>query len=270
MKNILDVFGRDEQFATVLMVAFTDFYGGYPLFGDPDDDEPNKRSWSPHTIALEIAQDSGGLRPENLDKLMAAAEISTTNHFSDNVSDFIRLCNILSDSPTDGTFDPAEPREIVWGIFESLIINGGLEPLSNEIKGYITAAINESGLSEVPLFLRYVVPELADKFNTTITTDPGMFEHLEVLRVYYLQSLLNPEGATQSYMTAALHSFIRTLSQTLNTSPEEISAGINTLLEQSAYDLRATNTTNTALLPSLEQRIIGYANPTPRPYASVS
>ena len=71
-------------------------------------------------------------------------------------------------------------------------------------------------------------------------------------------------------MTAALHSFIRTLSQTLNTSPEEISAGINTLLEQSAYDLRATNTTNTALLPSLEQRIIGYANPTPRPYASLS
>jgi len=176
MKNILDVFGRDEQFATVLMVAFTDFYGGYPLFGDPDDDEPNKRSWSPHTIALEIAQDSGGLRPENLDKLMAAAEISTTNHFSDNVSDFIRLCNILSDSPTDGTFDPAEPREIVWGIFESLIINGGLEPLSNEIKGYITAAINEYGLSEVPPFLRYVVPELADKFNTTITTDPAMFD----------------------------------------------------------------------------------------------
>lgn len=179
IKQNLSVFQNPNQFASVLLVAFVDHFGLDALLGEVDAAEVEKQQWSPHTISLELAQEIGHVLPENVDKLMTAVELIKTDNFYVSVPNFIRICNTLSDSPSNGQFDPAETDEIIWGILESMIITGELAQFSPEIKGYILEAVNQDGLSSLPATIKLAVPEYQDAFNTGIaddTVDTDMFD----------------------------------------------------------------------------------------------
>ena len=158
--------------ASALLVAFVDSFGGSPLFGTDDE------RWTPQAVELEL-RDAGVVpQPANMDKLFAAAEIITTDNFERSLPDFIRLCNILADSPTDGSFDPAEAHEIAWALVEHAILSGAEEPiqLAPEIVGYVQQMLEQVGATTTPPIFRKVLPATVT-WNTpdAITDDPEMF-----------------------------------------------------------------------------------------------
>lgn len=163
----------EERLATTLLVSFIDTFGHQPILGTDDE------RWAPQTLSLEIAQMAGKLRPQNLDKLMAAVEVITTDSFTTSLPDFIRLCNLFADSPTDGTFDPAEPHEIAWALVETGVLLGGDAPpqFSPEIQGYVANALKDMGMTTTPAVFSSIVanPQTAWHNAEALTDDPEMF-----------------------------------------------------------------------------------------------
>lgn len=157
--------------ASSLLTAFAQNYGVRPLAGTDDE------RWDPRTIGLELAQDAGGILPENLDKLLTAAEVLTSNSFERSVSDFIRICNTLSDSPTDGGFDPAETHEMAWAVLEVGIIRGAQAADYNpEITGYVAHMLEQDGFIQVPDSLASILPDRnLPNAGLASTEDPEMY-----------------------------------------------------------------------------------------------
>ena len=169
-RTAVKVFNQPAM-ATPLLLAFTDIFGLEPLVGD------DEQRWDPQTIEMEMADISGGCLPQNLDKLMCAAEIVGTNNFERSLPDFIRICNVLADSPTDGTFDPAEVREIAWAVIEGGLLAGQRPVFEPEIASYIAKMLKDEGFTAVPSPLDVVLPDPDVGWENTNqdTEDPELF-----------------------------------------------------------------------------------------------
>lgn len=140
----------EDTFATVLFLLVMDVYG------------PEALEWHPETIRMQLEQDFGLQLPkENLDKIMSAITIVTTNFFFKDVSRFIELCNILSgDDFEPETFDPASVEEILWGVIEAMLLYPPEEhepedtEFCPEIRGYIEEVLKIEGVIHPPDVLR--------------------------------------------------------------------------------------------------------------------
>jgi hypothetical protein len=138
--------------------------------------------WDPMTIRLELSEMLGaGLPQANLNKLMAAIELVTTDGFYRDLPTFIRLCNVLY----NGTlivdqFDPADAGEIAWGIVEALFIwppdPDDDEPFARPIVEYIGHALVDEGIISPPDVLQLgVLPKgLAERVRVSFSDDPVM------------------------------------------------------------------------------------------------
>lgn len=169
-REAVQVFNKNSL-ATPLLLAFVDIYGLDTLCGDDD------QRWDPQTVEMEMHAVSGGVLPQNLDKLMAIAEVLNSDHFETSLPDFIRICNVLADSPTDGTFDPAEVREIAWAIVETGLVLGRKPQFSKEICGYIAHALKDEGFTEPPQPIDVILPDPDIGWENTNqnTDDPDLF-----------------------------------------------------------------------------------------------
>lgn len=158
--------------ATPLLLAFVDEHGIDVLTSHDDDIR-----WDPQTVEMEMAATSGGCLPQNLDKLMVAAEVLGTDHFEVSLPDFIRICNVLADSPTDGTFDPAEVHEIAWAIIETGLLLSRLPEFPPEILGYIQKTLLNEGFTTPPSPIDRVLkdPDAGWKATNQDTEDTDLF-----------------------------------------------------------------------------------------------
>lgn len=157
--------------ATVLLVLAVDQLGLEVL------------SWDPETISLEMADLLGTPLPAPcLDKLMTAIELETTDKFYKDLPSFIRICNTLYNGTFDpAVFDPADAVEIAWGITEALLIwppdQNDESPFTDQIIGYIAAALDNEGIMLPPDVLRLGTRDkrMWESVQMGFSDDPAMF-----------------------------------------------------------------------------------------------
>lgn len=161
-----------EAYATSLLILTVDRLGLDSLH------------WAPATLALELA-DALGVTPApgNLDRLLAAMTIVTTDLFFKSLPHFITLCNVLAGSPPSDQFDPADAAECAWGITEALLLSPpdeeeDPEPFSDEIRAYLGQAAKAEGLIELPDVLRIALTpqDYAAQVSYDFSDDPEMFQ----------------------------------------------------------------------------------------------
>jgi hypothetical protein len=157
-----------DAYATTILLILIDNYGTEVI------------QWTPETIRLEIKEDYNLVLPDaNLDKLMAAISILTTDDFFKRLPVFIQLCNILSGDDFDPTsFDPADPLEIAWGITEAMFLEppDEDEPFIDEIRHYIGEVLNDHGITSPPDVLRIAIQGVKlDDPNNAYSDDPEMY-----------------------------------------------------------------------------------------------
>jgi hypothetical protein len=172
-KNIRQLLTDETTFATTLLVLLLDMYG------------PDALEWDPQTVVLEFADDFGvELSRENLDKLMTAREIFTSDDFFRRLPIFVQFCNILAgDDVRPDMFNPADAAECAWGIVEGLLIcpPEDDEPFCDEIRYYVGKALDDEGIKNPPDVLRIALyasdgePSSEADFGSMSLTDPAMF-----------------------------------------------------------------------------------------------
>lgn len=168
-EKIKDVFESEDTYATVLLAAVLDQYGQEAL------------EWHPFTLRLELEQDFGAKLPKiNLDKLMSAIAVTTTDLPYITPDRFIVVCNSLSGEEYDPeTFDPADVFEIAWGLTEMRIIDPPADDtpeFSPEVVAYISYILRESGVTEPPAIMRFAVdPRAVETVGGNLSDDPDMF-----------------------------------------------------------------------------------------------
>lgn len=168
-----------DTYATVLFVLAVDAFGPECLF-DPDD--PGRGPWHASTFRSMIEQRFGVKLPKcNLDKIMAAATICTTDLFFTNLDRFIVLANILAGDEFDPSeFEPADPVECAWAITEALLLDPpdeeNPEPFSDDVRRYIGFVLKEDGFVTPPDVLRIAIgDDLAGRVSYDFADDPEMF-----------------------------------------------------------------------------------------------
>jgi hypothetical protein len=169
--------GDTRTFATTLFTMVVDQYGTVK-------DEDGRMAclyWAPETLRMELRRDFGVEVPDlNIDKLMAAIAIVTTNFFLVNADRFIHLCNVLSgDDFEPDEFNPADAGEILWGVTEALLLNPPdvNEQFSPEICEYISQVLQEDGIMSPPDVLRLgLKPEQTARIASDFEDDPEMFQ----------------------------------------------------------------------------------------------
>ena len=141
-------------------------------------------TWDPESIILEVQDSIGHELPEqNINKLLAAVTLVTTDNFYCNLAEFIRICNILTVGVFDpNVFDPADAEEIAWGITEALLIwppsADNEAPFSDEIIKYIGQAVSAEGILKPPDVLELGIPGMVTTWNQVqgeFADDPAMF-----------------------------------------------------------------------------------------------
>ncbi len=168
---------NDESYAVTLFLLVIDVYGSEMLPGADQD------GWSAETIKTQLQMDFGLQLPkENLDKIMAAISVVTTNFFWKDVRRFIELCNIFSgDDFQPDEFDPADAAEILWGITEASVLWPPNEDpddteFSPEIRAYIEQVLKVEGIADPPDVLRLGLTGTAgQEIDDTFSDDPEMF-----------------------------------------------------------------------------------------------
>jgi hypothetical protein len=157
-----------DAYATTLLIILLDQFGIEAL------------DWAPETIRLELRDDFQVDLPQvNVDKIMAAISIVTSDDFYKNLPKFIQLCNVLADDEFNpGIFDPADSAEMSWAITEALLLSPPEEeePFTDEIRFYIGHMLNEEGLVNPPDVLRIALYDtpVADPLSLN-ADDPVMY-----------------------------------------------------------------------------------------------
>ena len=197
--------GSDETYATVLLLIVMDTYGQEAL------------EWSPATIRMQLEDDFSVPLPDgNLDKIMAAITIVTTNYFYQDPVRFVELCNILSgDDAEHDEFDPADVSEILWGISESFLLwppekedDAYDTKFSAEIIEYIRQTLTEEGFLKAPDILGVSGLDETSFVRDTWSDDPEMYQAIYELHQHKMQD-----------MKFFLHSNFRDLHQQLKVLP---------------------------------------------------
>ena len=164
-----EAWAGEATFATTLLVLVTDVYGSEAF------------TWSAETLKLEIEDDFDVKLPSaNLDRLMTAIAIVTTDAFNTSLPDFIQFCNILSgDSYDPRAWDPADAMEVAWGVTEAMLIERpeGDDPFSDEIRAYIGAILEIEGIITPPDILRLAMRDSdpGGMVDGEFSDDPEMF-----------------------------------------------------------------------------------------------
>lgn len=137
-----------DTYATTLLVWAIDTYGMECL------------GWHPTTLKMEIEGDYGVRLPKgNLDKLLAAVTVLTTDLFFKDAARFVQLANVLAgDDFQPDEFEPADAVECAWAVTEALLLvppdEDDPEPFSEEVRRYIGHALKEEGFVRPPDVLR--------------------------------------------------------------------------------------------------------------------
>jgi hypothetical protein len=194
---------NEDSFATSLITILLDKFGLEAL------------SWAPETIRLECKEELHVDLPDlNLDKIMAATDIVTSNKFQTQLPSFIQLCNVLSGLEFDPTvFDPADVFEVSWGITEALLlypVEDDAEGFSDEIRFYIGHIVREAGIVNPPDVLRIAMYDTAEDPLGAFANDPEMYQAM-----YELQQSKSDE------ITGMLKDNLRELFEELGSLPLE-------------------------------------------------
>jgi len=166
-----EVWASPESYATTLLVLFVDRYGTEGL------------EWHPETIAMQVGQDFAVEVPRvNMDRLLAAITLVTTDYFYKRLSVFNDTCNVLSgDDFNPGVYQPADAADCAWGTTEALLIcpPDEEEPFTDEIRHYVGRILRAEGYVQAPDILRIALDaDLSDQVRDTFADDPEMFQAL--------------------------------------------------------------------------------------------
>lgn len=118
----------------------------------------------------------------NIDKIMAAITILTTDDFFNSLPRFARLVNVLADDEFDpAIFDPADCLEMAWAITEVMLLRGqddvDDEPFSEEIRFYIGHMLTEEGIVNPPDVLQIAIKDtVVEDPLANFDTDPAMYQ----------------------------------------------------------------------------------------------
>jgi hypothetical protein len=217
----------DDSYATALFLVVMDQYGVEAL------------NWSPETIRMELEQDySCKLPKENLDKIMAAITIVSTNYFYKDVTRFIELCNIFSgDDFQPDEFEPADTGEILWGITEGLLLwppddDPEDTEFSAEIREYIRQVLNRDGILKPFDVLRLALSgDQSNKVDVEYADDPEMYSAI------YSSQQGKTDGLKQVYLenVAALGEQLKVL-PLKNGSTQEALRQLNELVQNAGIE----------------------------------
>ena len=198
-----------DTYATTLLVLALDTFG------------PECLGWHPTTLKMEVEAAFAVRLPKgNLDKLLAAVVILTTDLFFKDAARFVQLANVLAgDDFEPDEFEPADAAECAWAVTEALLLvppdADDPEPFSDEVRLYVGHALKEEGFVRPPDVLRIALggdasarvaadwgddPELAAAIAAEDARKAAEVEHvvrtgLEEL-VAQLESLPLREGST--------------------------------------------------------------------------
>lgn len=167
-----------DTFATVLLVAAVDAFGPDCLY---DADDPDRGPWHASTFRSMLEAHFGVTVPKcNLDKLMAAVAVVTTDLFFKNADRFITLANVLAGDEFDpGEFEKADAVECAWAVTEALLLSppdDDPEPFSDEIRAYIGFVLRDEGFVTPPDVLRIAVGgDFSADVRYNFADDPAMF-----------------------------------------------------------------------------------------------
>lgn len=157
-----------DTFATTLLVLVIDTYG------------PEAMEWSPQTLAMEIHDDfQVDLPQSNIDKIMAAIQLLTTNDFYQRLPMFNYLCNVLSGDPFDPSiFEPATAEEIAWAVVEAALLfpPEADESFTPEILAFIRKVLESDGVFTVPTVLGFARSDAQEDPINHLTEDPEMYQ----------------------------------------------------------------------------------------------
>ena len=165
-------FTHPQAFTTTIITALLDLYGTEAL------------TWDPETIRLELAGDLDvSTPPANFDRLMQGIELLTSDAFYKSLPDFIQACNILAGDTYDPeAWDPADSREVAWGITEALLLSPPEEddenPFIPDITAYIGEVLDAEGIITPPDVLRIATRQSggAAAVAGIFSDDPIMFD----------------------------------------------------------------------------------------------
>lgn len=168
-----------DTFATVMLMIALDTFGMECLH---DKDEPERGPWHAATFRSMLTQHFGVTIPQlNMDKLMAAVTLLTTDLFFTNVDRFIALANVFAGSEfSPRIFDKADTAECAWAITEALILDPpdheNPEPFCEDIRRYIGAVLRDEGFVKPPDILRIAIEgDFSERVRFTFADDPAMF-----------------------------------------------------------------------------------------------
>lgn len=169
-----------DTFGTTMLLLCVDAWGGECLH-DPDD--PTRGPWHPATFREELTR-KFGVQPTrgNLDRLMAAVTVVTTDLFFTNAASFVTLANVLAGDEFDPeVWEKADSVECAWAITEALMLDppddDNPNPFSDEVRHYVGAVLRDEGYVTPPDVLKIALDaDFADKVSYAFGDDPEMFE----------------------------------------------------------------------------------------------
>jgi hypothetical protein len=137
--------------------------------------------WSPECYRMEFMDELQVEVPmENLDRIMAAVSVTTTQDFFTRLPRFIQLCNIFAGDDFDPrVFNPADSLEIAWGVAEAYLLAEPEEeePFSEEIVAYMATILKMEGIMRPPMILRFLEDDLQVLNDTEIFSgDADLFQ----------------------------------------------------------------------------------------------
>lgn len=169
-----------DTFGTVILVLVLDLWGDECLRAA---DDPDRGPWHPTVFKDELEHRYGVVLPKcNLDKLMAAVTVITTDLFFQDARAFVTLANVLAGDEFDpGVWEKADAVECAWAITEALLLDppddGNPEPFCDEIRHYVGAVLRDEGFVSPPDVLRIALDgDFASQVEYNFADDPAMFE----------------------------------------------------------------------------------------------
>ena len=161
----MNVFSEKRAYATTILIVLIDAFGTEVL------------EWSPETIHMEVKSHFGTeIEDDNMDKIMSAITLLTTDGFYRNLNQFIATCNAFSGTGINSqVFDPATVEECAWGVTEALLLNPEFNEFSPEINSYMGVRLEYEGWSKVPKILTGAVLPSGESNPEDFTDDPVLF-----------------------------------------------------------------------------------------------
>jgi hypothetical protein len=171
-----------DTFGSVILVIAVDTFG-MECLGSADD--ADRGPWHASTFRADLEQHFGVKMPQcNVDKLMAAVTVVTTDLFFKDAHAFVQLANVLAGDEFDpGTWEKADAVECAWAVTEALILDppdrDDPEPFSDEVRYYIGAVLKDEGYVQPPDVLKIALDgDFAGKVNYDFADDPEMFQSI--------------------------------------------------------------------------------------------